>query len=215
MTQSENTIKCNVTDLISSVAIMLLSFIACLILSYFITTGYLYQVISIVLIYIPGVIYLYKKYPIDFRKELQKPLLTKYAIIGLSIIVLSLFIRYYYTDQNQVIKITNVQYESSIIAELIYLLSACIIIPICEEILFRYYYYGTLKYRYGLIVGVIVSNLLFIGVHVYHPHPLAIVFQGLLYTYLYEKSNSIWTSIIVHSSNNIMWHFVTYISMVQ
>lgn len=215
MTYSKNTIKCNVTDLISSVAIMLLSFIVCLIISSFLSTGYFFEVESIVLIYIPGIIYLYNKSPINFNKELRSPSLVKYTIIGISIILLSFFILYNWSDHSVVANLSSGQYKSSLFTEMIYLVSACIIIPFSEEILFRYYYYNSLKNRYGIFVGVIVSNMMFISVHVYHPHFLVIVFQGLLFTYLYHKSNSVWTSMIVHSFNNSMWHLVTYIRMVQ
>lgn len=204
----------SLSDLILSIAIMILSFIVFICISVFINANKVYEVLSIVLIYSSGILYLYKKHPIDFAKELHKPLLAKYTIIGLLIgmaILAVSFTKYYlWSEHSQVSPVIFSKNEYQTFEIVIYMLSACMIIPICEEILFRYYFYNILKNKYSLFCAVIVSTLLFASVHYYNPDVLAILIQGLLYTYVFEKSKSIWSSIILHSVNNSIWHFIAY-----
>lgn len=209
-------IDCGISELILSLIIMILSFAACMAISVFLPNNKFYEVLYVVFSYLAGLIYLYNKSPIYFSKELHKPILAnKYTIIGIVIIVIPVLLHYYYSDNNSTYNGLILQYKISLFTEIIYLLSACIIIPICEEIIFRYYIYNIFKFRYGILFGVIASTLLFVGVHYNNSEPVVITLQCLLFTYVYEKSNSIFSSIIVHSFNNSMWHFVTYIASIQ
>jgi len=177
-------------------------------------TEKVYDALAVVLIYSPAVMFLYKKNPIDFTKELNSPLIAKYTIIGLLIIFPTLLSLYYFELPILSVESQNIpqQYSDNITRTIIHLILACIIIPICEEIIFRYYFYNILKDRYGLHLGVIISTALFVGAHYFNPINLVLVFQGLLYLYVYQKSNSIFSSIILHIFNNSMWIFLVYIS---
>jgi membrane protease YdiL (CAAX protease family) len=77
--------------------------------------------------------------------------------------------------------------------------------PIIEELLFRGYCYSRLKTRYGLLWATLVSNLAFTIVH-----PLAsigmftrIFVRGLVCTWAYQKSGTIWGNIIAHAMINV------------
>jgi uncharacterized protein len=198
-----------------SVVVMFFAFLACLMFSVFIDTNKAYEALCIVITYISGIIYLHKKHHIEFIKRQYKPLLIKYTVIGLSIGIIILSISYakyiYFQEQDQVSIAINTKNNLNNYELIIYLVSSCIIIPISEELLFRYYAFSIFKAKYGLILGVIISNALFAGVHYFNPDLLAIIIQGLLYTYVYIKSKSILSSIILHSINNSIWSFISYI----
>jgi membrane protease YdiL (CAAX protease family) len=218
MTNRNQLTECGISEIILSVLIIIVSFVVTMMISVFFPTVKTFEVLWIALIYLPGIIYLYHKKPIEFINDLHKPLLAKYTIFGLGIIVLPILLHYYYSDNNIAPPTAFnalINQNKFTISEIVYLLFTCIIIPISEEILFRYYYYNIVRNRYGVFVGVIISNLLFVGVHFNHPNPLFIVFQGILFTYIYEKSNSIWSSIIVHMFNNSVWSIVTYMAMIR
>jgi membrane protease YdiL (CAAX protease family) len=86
----------------------------------------------------------------------------------------------------------------------LWIVNMVIITPIVEELLFRGSFYRILNIRYGIFWAALLSSLLFASVHKIGIAPFIIVFmKGLLFTYAYQKSGSVWTSIIVHSMNNV------------
>lgn len=216
MTNDNLLIECGITELIVSIAIIMLSFVVCMIASVFIPNNNVNEALVTVIIYLPGIIYLFKKDHIFFTDELHKPLLVKYTIIGLVVIVVMFIKNYYWSEPNQgQNSFLTCLHSYTVFGKVIYLVLGCIIISISEEVLFRYYYYNILKNSCGKFLGIIISILLFVGVHIFHPNPLSVVLLGLLCTYVYEKSRSILSSIIVHSFNNSMWFLVTYMVSVN
>ena len=214
ITDSDKLFDGKISELITSVSIMILFFVICIASTVFINTNKAYEVLCIEFIYLSGIIYLYKKHPIDFAKEYHKPLLAKYTIIGLFIgllILLLSFLEYYFlSEQSQAPSVSVNENNHIFVLNLVNIISACIIIPISEEILFRYYFFNIIRIKYGLYVGGAISILLFVGIHYFNPELLPIAIQGLLYTYVYYKSDSIFSSIILHIINNSIWHFITY-----
>jgi membrane protease YdiL (CAAX protease family) len=76
--------------------------------------------------------------------------------------------------------------------------------PIVEEALFRGCFYRILRTQYGVFWAAILSNLLFLGVHQASVATAVNIFiKGMLFTYAYHKSRSVWGSIIAHSMNNL------------
>ena len=77
-----------------------------------------------------------------------------------------------------------------------------LLVPFGEELLFRGVLYGWLR-RYGMIVAVPISAIVFGLFHVVGVVVLlgATVF-GVLSALLYEKSGSIWPSVVAHAINN-------------
>ncbi|CCW33848.1 predicted membrane-associated, metal-dependent hydrolase [Chthonomonas calidirosea] len=82
--------------------------------------------------------------------------------------------------------------------------------PIAEETLFRGWLYTTLRNRFGMKHGLVLSSLLFALVHM---DPLAIlpIFAiGLVLGIVYEKTRSLWMSMIVHGTNNTIAFLLLY-----
>ena len=75
--------------------------------------------------------------------------------------------------------------------------------PLGEELLFRGVLFGWLR-RWGFVLAAGISALVFgiaHGLNVVFP---AAIVLGLLNAYVYEKSGSIWPSVIAHATNNVL-----------
>jgi membrane protease YdiL (CAAX protease family) len=88
----------------------------------------------------------------------------------------------------------------SVLEKYLFTINLILVAPIVEEILFRGFFYRILRDRYSIIWGGSISISLFaIG----HQFDVSIVLLGFICTYIYQKSESIWGSIIAHSMNNL------------
>ena len=75
--------------------------------------------------------------------------------------------------------------------------------PVGEEMLFRGFAQNVLTKRFGAIVGVVGSALLFAAPHTYSPIGLTVIFlMGVGLAHVYRTSGSLWTVIIIHAVNN-------------
>lgn len=79
-----------------------------------------------------------------------------------------------------------------------------ILAPLGEETFFRGWLYTTLKEKIGWKKAMMLSALLFALVHVYPSQIVPIFFIGLVLAYVYEKTGSIWVSMIMHGVNNLI-----------
>ena len=103
-----------------------------------------------------------------------------------------------YEAQDNVIKLQNVNYGN--IATII--ITACIVAPITEELIFRGMMYPLLKKGMGVLWGCIISSLIFSFIH-YNILSFSVLFVfSCCLTYIYERSNSIAVPIISHSIFN-------------
>ncbi len=84
----------------------------------------------------------------------------------------------------------------------IIILTACIIAPITEELIFRGMIYPLLKKGIGVFWGCAISSIVFSVIH-YNVLSFAVLFAfSCFLTYLYEKYNSLLVPIISHSTFN-------------
>jgi Predicted metal-dependent membrane protease len=77
-----------------------------------------------------------------------------------------------------------------------------IIAPIKEEMLFRGLIYPPLRKALGRSKGMIVTGLFFAGLHFDLVRLLPLFIGGVILTWLYERSSSIWPSIVAHGTWN-------------
>lgn len=100
----------------------------------------------------------------------------------------------------------------SFVPKLLFLLGGAVAAPIGEEVFFRGFLYNALKFRFNVPVAIIVSGLLFALVHI-SPLALIVIFpMGMLLAYVYEKTQSLWVTILIHIVNNgvaliLAWRF--------
>ncbi|SDJ51625.1 CPBP family intramembrane glutamic endopeptidase [Salimicrobium halophilum] len=85
---------------------------------------------------------------------------------------------------------------------LIGLISAAVVSPVYEEIFYRGFLYRWFR-RYGVGIAMIVSSTIFMIVHIptYSVLPLTFV-NGLIYSWMYERTGSIVPAMIVHGGVN-------------
>lgn len=78
-----------------------------------------------------------------------------------------------------------------------------LIVPLCEELLFRGVVFGWLR-RWGFVMAAVVSSLVFGLAHGLNVVLPAAIILGLLNAYVYEKSGSIWPAAVAHAVNNTL-----------
>jgi len=76
--------------------------------------------------------------------------------------------------------------------------------PIIEEILFRGILFPAIKYRYGIIAGILVSGVLFGLAHLNPLQILVIIPMGIYLAIMYQRTKSIYPGIILHATWNLM-----------
>lgn len=81
-------------------------------------------------------------------------------------------------------------------------LSSVVVAPVCEEIVFRGFLYGVMKKYAGGVVAAVVSSLVFAAAHGSVAVVLPLFVFGLLLVIAYERTGSIWSSVLAHACFN-------------
>ncbi|HDR3493175.1 TPA: CPBP family intramembrane metalloprotease [Bacillus wiedmannii] len=134
-------------------------------------------------------------------------LLIGFIVIGVSQYIMLILLGIETADQQRnLLSSSNIQ--NSVVQIVIYILSVAIITPIKEEIMYRGILYRFLKKKYGFIIGIIVSSILFGFLHV--GFPITAMIMGIVFVVLYQKTHSIIPSIILH----IFWNLFSSILII-
>lgn len=91
---------------------------------------------------------------------------------------------------------------TSLPISLLFLLVVGLVAPLLEEVIFRGFLFGTLRNSFGPWRSMVYSSLLFAALHQSLVAFLPIFFLAMVLAYLYEKTGSLWPSIILHMTNN-------------
>ena len=84
------------------------------------------------------------------------------------------------------------------------LVGGAVVAPIVEEIFFRGFVFAGLRPRYGWQRAAVVSSVLFALIHLIPTAIIPIFILGYIFAYLYQRSNSIWPAILMHSATNAL-----------
>ncbi|QOV11193.1 CPBP family intramembrane glutamic endopeptidase [Viridibacillus arvi] len=100
-------------------------------------------------------------------------------------------------------KTEAIQQNVTFFTVLIAFISAVVISPIYEEIFYRGFIYRWLRTRIGFIGAILLSSIIFTIVHIptYNVMPVNF-FSGIIFALAYERTNSIWPSVIIHGLTN-------------
>ncbi|MFD3450350.1 CPBP family intramembrane glutamic endopeptidase [Microbacteriaceae bacterium 4G12] len=100
-------------------------------------------------------------------------------------------------------KTEAMQQNVSFFTVLIAFISAAVISPIYEEIFYRGFLYRWLRTRIGLTRAILLSSLIFTIIHIptYNAMPVNFL-SGIIFALAYERTNSIWPSVIIHGLTN-------------
>jgi uncharacterized protein len=77
-----------------------------------------------------------------------------------------------------------------------------VIVPFAEELFFRGVLYLWMRQRFGYWPAILVSSILFGILHGDISVGVAAAVLGLVLAWIYEKSQSLWTPVIIHVLNN-------------
>ena len=83
-------------------------------------------------------------------------------------------------------------------------LTGIIIAPLVEEIFFRGFVFTGLREKYGWIPAALISAGLFAAVHLQPITIPPIFLMGLIFAYLYQRTESIWPAVIMHFATNTL-----------
>ncbi|NPV91066.1 MAG: CPBP family intramembrane metalloprotease [Firmicutes bacterium] len=94
------------------------------------------------------------------------------------------------------------------------LLVVAVLAPLSEEMLFRGLLYGWLRQRLGITAGIWLSGLVFAAFHFDLVRFLPLMLGGAGLAYLYQRTGSLYTSILAHAVwNSVMTVAVRWMGM--
>jgi len=86
-----------------------------------------------------------------------------------------------------------------------------IIAPIVEEVYFRGFLFSAFKSKFNWKYAALISSIIFSFSHILPTSLLPIFVLGLAFAVIYQKTNSIYPSVIIHSANNLLALVSTFI----
>lgn len=109
-------------------------------------------------------------------------------------------------------KTESIRTQMTVMHIIIAWVSAGVISPIYEEILYRGFLYRWFRSKYGVRTGMIISSFIFMIVHIPTYNVLPVTFiSGLLFAWTYERTKSVVPSMIIHSVFNTIALIATVI----
>jgi len=90
------------------------------------------------------------------------------------------------------------------VSSTILIVVTAVVAPVCEEVYFRGFLYSAFRKNFGVAIGIFLSSLLFALAHMELYSFIPIMFIGWILAYIFEKTKSIFTVIILHSVYNLI-----------
>jgi membrane protease YdiL (CAAX protease family) len=92
-------------------------------------------------------------------------------------------------------------------------LAAVIVAPVVEEIFFRGFLFQGFRKRYGWLPALLLSSFIFAAAHLDLASLIPTFILGIILTYMYHRSNSLWPGIIFHflinATSTLAVYFIT------
>jgi uncharacterized protein len=153
------------------------------------------------------VYYLNKKYPLRVFSTLNKTDNLKYFMVGTG---MCLLLNAYYGVSARLSKTAPEEYiifmQYGILGKSLDLVNSLILAPILEETLCRGFIFRILRNRYGVFWGALVSTVVFC---IFHGITIESIINtgilGVILVYVYQKTESIPLTALVHSICNAAW----------
>jgi len=92
--------------------------------------------------------------------------------------------------------------NSSLQDRLLLILTAVVIAPIAEELIFRGYIFGVLRRYAGRWWAMVISASVFAAIHAHIPSLAGLFALAVALTLVYEEAGSLWAPILMHSLFN-------------
>lgn len=114
------------------------------------------------------------------------------------------FIRKWTGQEPEIQRIVRLLWESPSIFQLVSIaLTALIAAPVVEEILFRGVLYPALSQYWGRTIGVLGNSIFFGVIHGNAMSLVSLIFLGVLWTLLYQRTQNLLAPILAHSLFNL------------
>ena len=84
-----------------------------------------------------------------------------------------------------------------------------VVAPVVEEIIFRGLVYRAIRQRWVVLPALIITGIVFAGFHYDQARLIPLVFIGAFFALAYERTGSLWGSIVPHAGLNAMVLVVT------
>lgn len=84
------------------------------------------------------------------------------------------------------------------------LLTLVVMAPLFEEVIFRGMVLESTRARYGVVVAWLVSSVVFGIAHLHPTVAVNALVMGLVLGYIYIRSDSLWSTVILHAVNNAL-----------
>ena len=94
---------------------------------------------------------------------------------------------------------------------LLLLFTGIVLAPIIEETVMRGFLFAGLRQRLGWVKAALISSAIFGALHLSIAAFIPTATLGLLFCYLYQRSNSIWPGIILHTLINALGLCAAYV----
>lgn len=142
-----------------------------------------------------------------------KPISPRLAFISVGIGFLTVFVVAQITPAlNEALGLDEGETQAEILSRVEYswlgAITLCLyvgaLVPVAEEAFFRGVLFGYLRERLGSVPGILLSALIFAMLHQILTAFIPIVLIGILLAFLYDRFGSIWPSIIVHMTINLL-----------
>ncbi|MFK5921517.1 MAG: type II CAAX endopeptidase family protein [Verrucomicrobiota bacterium] len=98
--------------------------------------------------------------------------------------------------------VDSMKNSSSLAMKVGMIISACVIAPLVEELVFRGYIYGVLKQFTNPLFAIVSAGALFAAVHLNLPALMPLWVFAIILTLAYELSGSLWVPIGIHAGFN-------------
>ncbi|WP_404451856.1 CPBP family intramembrane metalloprotease [Virgibacillus necropolis] len=145
-----------------------------------------------------------------FSKSYWSPMIGWTIVLIIGSILLSYITEWLFDIGTNNSKTNSLQTRLTTINTIIAFVSAAIISPIYEEIFYRGFLYRWFRSKYGLLAGMLISSFIFMIVHIPTFNSLPYTFlSGLVFAWTYEKTQSIYPSMIIHGTFNGLAVFLT------
>lgn len=88
-----------------------------------------------------------------------------------------------------------------------------VLAPIIEEIVFRGVLFPAIRRRFGVLLGVVVSSLIFTLVHLNPLQMISVLPLGIYLAVMYQRTGSIYPGMLLHASWNLLVLFIAQSSV--
>jgi membrane protease YdiL (CAAX protease family) len=202
-----------VTDILVSVFMLIAMYVLFIIVisAFFKPSDLFLQIVDNIFKFAP-IYYLNNKYPIKIFSNCKKKDNLRYFLIGTGLcFALDLF----YGISAGLTRNIPDQYvperyalfmQYNMFQKLLDLVNSVIVTPVLEEIFFRGFIYRILRNRYNVFWGALLSTIIF---SLFHGFKIEIIIDtgiaGLIFVYVYQKTESIPLTALTHSVGNGLW----------